>query len=63
MNKVNYYIEDNFLTEQQCSQLIKESEKNTDISDFIADLVTSRARALFKIASNMTAKATPIASA
>lgn len=35
MNKVNYYIEDNFLTEQQCSELIKESEKNTDISDFI----------------------------
>ena len=38
MNKVNYYIEDNFLTEQQCSELIKESEKNTDISDFIRSL-------------------------
>ena len=35
MNKVNYHIEDNFLSEQQCRDLIKDSEKNIDISDFI----------------------------
>ena len=42
MNKVNYHIEDNFLSEQQCRDLIKDSEKNIDISDLIISELNKR---------------------